>query len=86
MENSRKINIEITGIPVVQNEDCKQIVYKLVKVMNVEEEYLNNIDVAHRLLSVSEEKIPAIIKTIISIKDQISKIKPLKMLVIRSQL
>ena len=58
--NSRKINIEITGIPVGHEENCKVIAKKIGEMMRVEDKYLN-IDVAHRLLTNSEERIPAII-------------------------
>ena len=58
--NSRKINLEITGIPAVADEDCKKIIYTLGKLIQVEDEHLNNIDVAHRLTN-SNGKIPAII-------------------------
>ena len=50
--NSRKINLEITGIPAVTDENCKQI---------IEDEHLKNIDVAHRLLTHSTDKIAVII-------------------------
>ena len=36
-------------------------IYKLGKLINVEDEHLKNIDVAHRLLTNSTDKIPAII-------------------------
>ena len=58
--NNRKINIEITGIPVVHGENCKDIARKIGEMMLVEHKYLN-IDVAHRLLTNSEDKIPAVI-------------------------
>ena len=31
--NSRKINLEITGIPTVADEDCKKVVYALGKLL-----------------------------------------------------
>ena len=43
--NSRKMNIEVTGIPTTADENCKQIIYKLWKLIKIEEEHLNNIDV-----------------------------------------
>ena len=61
MENSsRKLNLEITGIPVVADENCKKLVYTLGKLIQVDDEHLKNIDVAHRLTN-SNGKIPAII-------------------------
>ena len=51
---------EKTGIPVGHEENCKVIAKKIGEMMRVEDKYLN-IDVAHRLLTNSEEKIPAII-------------------------
>ena len=50
---------EITGIPVGHEENCKVIAKKIGEMMRVENKYLNI--VAHRLLTNSEEKNPAII-------------------------
>ena len=54
------MNIEVTGIQTIADENYKQIIYKLGKLIKVQEEHLNNIDVAHRLLT-HTNKIPAII-------------------------
>ena len=58
--NSRKLNVEITGIPVLPDENCKSIVFKIGKLMGVDDIKYKSIDVSHRLMSDSAEKIPPI--------------------------
>ena len=60
--NSRKLNLEITGIPAVADENCKKLVYTLDKLIQVDDEHLKNIDVAHRLTNSNGEILAIIVK------------------------
>ena len=58
--HSRKINVEISGVPITDNENCKDIVAKISKLMGLEFKS-NEIDVAHRLFKKDHMHIPNII-------------------------
>ena len=58
--NNRKMNVEITGIPVTANESCKNIVANVGNLMGLDVDS-NYFDVAHRLFQRNSEHIPAII-------------------------
>ena len=65
--NSRKITLEISGIPVTKNENCKHIVFDIGMAMGFKELQYNDIDVAHRLMSdETTDRIPSIIVKFIS--------------------
>ena len=49
--NSRKQNVEISGIPMTRGENCKQLVYKLGIKMGHHLLDIGRIDVAHRLMA-----------------------------------
>ena len=58
--NSRKMNVELSGIPITHNEDCKEIIAKIGREMGLNITR-NNIDVAHRLFKKDNNHIPIII-------------------------
>ena len=58
--HSRKINIEISGIPVLHNENCKDIVAKIAQKFGVPFKS-EDIDVAHRLFQKDTSQTPSII-------------------------
>ena len=60
--NSRKLNVEISGIPMTRGENCKQIAYNLGIKMGHQLLKAGHPDVAHRLMTdPNSNRIPAII-------------------------
>ena len=58
--NSRKINVEISGVPITKDEDCKSIVVQIGKSMG-SKLTISDVDVAHRSFQNNPHVIPNII-------------------------
>ena len=55
---------------VLPDENCESIVFKIGKLMGVDDIKYESIDVAHRLMSDSAEKMPPIIARFISLTER----------------
>ena len=59
--NNRKMNVEITGIPILNNENCKEIVSRIGRAMGINNIAAEDVDVAHRLYQAQGDTIPKLI-------------------------
>ena len=67
--NSRKMNVEISGIPIIPNEDCKAIVANIGVKLGIDITK-KDVDVAHRLYKKNDQHIPIIIARFYSRTDR----------------
>ena len=58
--NKRKQNVEVSGIPVSVGENCKAIIMNIAHKLGLTDLKLEDIDVAHRLMS-NPNRLPPII-------------------------